>query len=45
MEESLVRQELPIQSVYEHGEDLTVTVPVHLEILRLSPKARIDNID
>lgn len=38
----LVRQELPIQSVYERGEDCTTTVPVHLSILGLPPEVRTD---
>lgn len=36
----LIRQELPIQSVYERNEDCTATVPIHLSIMRLSPQVR-----
>lgn len=42
MEEALVRDELPIQSIYERGEDCTATVPVHLKILELPTEVRKD---
>jgi hypothetical protein len=40
--DELIRQELPIQSVYERGQDCTATVPVHLEILKLPESVRMD---
>lgn len=38
--DELIRQELPIQSVYERDQDCTATVPVHLSILNLSESVR-----
>lgn len=40
VEEELIRQELPIQSIYQRGESCTSTVPVHLSILELQPDIR-----
>lgn len=40
MVELLDRHELPAQAVYERGEDVTATVPVHLGILSLSTETR-----
>ncbi len=40
MNEQLIRQELPIQSVKERGDSCTATVPVHLDILNLPLEIR-----
>lgn len=40
MDESLVRQELPIQSVRDRSDNVSATVPVHLEILNLPHEIR-----
>jgi len=40
MDEKLNRKELPIQSVYQRNQDVTVTVPVHLAVMNLSPRIR-----
>jgi hypothetical protein len=40
MDEELVRQELPIQSVRDRGDNCTATVPVHLDILSLPHSIR-----
>ncbi len=40
MQEELLRQELPIQSIRERGDACTATVPVHLKVLELDGKLR-----
>ncbi len=46
MEEKLIRKELPIQGIQEYEksevDDLTATVPVHLDIFRLPKHVRTD---
>ena len=42
MDEKLVRGELPIQSVYQRGQNVTATVPVHLAVMALPEKTRTD---
>ncbi len=42
MDEKLVRGELPIQSIYQRGEDVTATVPIHLAVMALPEKTRTD---
>jgi len=42
MDEKLVRGELPIQSVYQRGEAVTATVPIHLAVMDLPEKVRTD---
>ncbi len=42
MQDELLREEIPIQSVQERNQDCTATVPVHLDILSLSSNVRTD---
>lgn len=38
----LIRQELPIQSIYQRNNKCTATVPVHLDVMKLSTLIRTD---
>lgn len=42
MDEKLVRGELPIQSVCQRNEAVTVTVPIHLSLMELPQRTRAD---
>ncbi|MEK6918916.1 MAG: hypothetical protein AABW73_02650 [Nanoarchaeota archaeon] len=42
MNDLLLREELPLQSVKERGEDLTATVPVNPRVMRLDPALRVN---
>jgi len=42
MIDELIRQELPVQAIYERDSDCSATVPVHLSIFGLDEKVRTD---
>lgn len=42
MEEGLIRQELPIQSIHQREETCTATVPIHLDTLTMPMQRRAD---
>lgn len=42
MDEKLIRQELPIQSIYERDQAVTATVPIHLAVMSLPKSVRLD---